>query len=182
MPGRFSFFHKPGGLAGDHSNFIIGGSHWERHVWRSDHFAEAWSKAAFNLVSFGAGSDAGRTARLARGLDFATAHGMFVLITAQEPGAAAAGMDAHTLIELAANLSCHTNMGTPQTRQAQDFGCILPKPSDIVPGRRVCVGRQPLRRPERRACGGRRRDALGGLLGATVGARRLKRGDRGASR
>ena len=58
MPGRFSFFHKPGGLAGDHSNFIIGGSHWERgdpHVWRSDHLAEAWSKAAFNVVSFGAG-------------------------------------------------------------------------------------------------------------------------------
>ena len=124
MPGRFSFFHKPGGLAGDHSNFIIGGSHWERgdpHVWRSDHLAEAWSKAAFNLVSFGAGSDVGRTARLARGLDFATAHGMFVLITAQQAGATAAGMDAHTLIELAANLSCHTNMGTPQTILVASF-------------------------------------------------------------
>jgi hypothetical protein len=111
LPGRFRFFHQPGGLAGANSNFIIGGSQWQggaAAVWRSDAEAKAWSDAAFLLVSFGAESGAA----LADGLDFATAHGMFALFTPQSSSASAASaavLSTSLLQELADNYSCHTN-------------------------------------------------------------------------
>ena len=104
LPGRSRFFHSPGGLAGDTSSFIIGGSH-ERNPWSTDGEAQAWAEAAFLVaaVPTAKGGDA-----LALTLAHATAHGMFVL-------AAPAGndtiMDPASLLRVAEDTSCHTNFG-----------------------------------------------------------------------
>ena len=110
LPGRNRFFYKPGGLAGAENNYIIGGSQWRggaSAVWSSDAEAKAWADAAFSVVSFAASSSA---TTLAAGLDYAAAHGMFVLATpqTQDPPSAEV-LDAAQLLLLANNFSCHTN-------------------------------------------------------------------------
>jgi hypothetical protein len=106
LPGRYRYFHKPGGLAGADSSFIIGGSQWEggsAAVWRSDAEAKAWADAAFLMVSFPAEASA---AALGNGMEWGTAHGIFTLLSAQLSGTV---MDASMLVQLATNYSCHTN-------------------------------------------------------------------------
>lgn len=106
LPGRYRYFHKPGGLAGADSSFIIGGSQWESSsaaVWSSDAEAKAWADAAFLMVSFPA--EASATA-LGNGIAWGTSHGIFTLLSTQLSGTV---MDPDLLVQLATNYSCHTN-------------------------------------------------------------------------
>lgn len=64
LPGRFRFFHQPGGLAGDTSSFIIGAS---MTPWQTDTEAKAWADAAFLVGAFPIGADDGDVRRRCAG-------------------------------------------------------------------------------------------------------------------
>ena len=106
LPGRFRFFHQPGGLAGDTSSFIIGGS---MKPWRTDAEAKAWANAAFlvGTVPVGASTEEeGDNDALALALTHGTAHGMFVMAA---PAVGTTVTKPATLLRVADATSCHTN-------------------------------------------------------------------------
>ena len=92
----------PGGIAGDESNFVIGGSKWEHGGFGSASEARDWANAGFLVASL----PASNFTHLAEALEWALPLGLFVMATAQP---AVAGVTAADVTRLADQLSCHPN-------------------------------------------------------------------------
>ncbi len=101
--------YAPGGPAGWESNYILGGSYFEKGGFASEAEAITFTQAGFSVASI-------PPSGLKKALSYAAAYGIFIFATTQTAGQARQSaarsyvMSATDALVIGSNYSCHTNM------------------------------------------------------------------------